>query len=331
MSAVATLTEEQHTARSKGVGASETAALLGLDPYRTQMDVWLSKTGRKPREEGTDHTRRGQYFERGIIQWHADKVGLRVMQRRTKTPPKGKCIVYGTTSQLAAHPLVLATPDFLILDEGLTIETGDVKSPSWRTAEEWHDGDAPDRYVVQVMQQMLVAGAPRGRLVAYVDEAPSPRFFERDEQLCGVIIETIERFWRDHVLTDRPPPPDGSEAYSGYIAQRFPTHSEEIRQATVKEQLLAAVLAAERRKLDAAETAIRATRQQLEELIGEAAGIQGEDFKITWKTKRGRTSLDTQSLIAELGASPELIEKHTKRGSSYREFRPSGPRFKGQE
>jgi len=40
------LTTEQRAARMTGIGASECAAIMGFDPYRTAHQVWLEKTGR---------------------------------------------------------------------------------------------------------------------------------------------------------------------------------------------------------------------------------------------------------------------------------------------
>ena len=46
-----TLTPEQIAERRNGIGASEVAAVLGIDPFKTAIDVWAEKTGRRPHEE----------------------------------------------------------------------------------------------------------------------------------------------------------------------------------------------------------------------------------------------------------------------------------------
>ena len=40
------LTQQQRTDRMSGLGGSDIAAILGVSPYKTAVDVWLEKTGR---------------------------------------------------------------------------------------------------------------------------------------------------------------------------------------------------------------------------------------------------------------------------------------------
>jgi hypothetical protein len=58
-----------HEARRHRIGASEIAAILGLNEYMTPLDVWLLKTGRKPPFEGNEHTRRGTRQEAQVLAW----------------------------------------------------------------------------------------------------------------------------------------------------------------------------------------------------------------------------------------------------------------------
>lgn len=39
--------DDWHLNRSKGLGGSDAAAILGLNPYKTNLDLWREKTGRK--------------------------------------------------------------------------------------------------------------------------------------------------------------------------------------------------------------------------------------------------------------------------------------------
>ena len=37
--------------RKKGIGGSDAAAIIGLNPYMTNVDLWEIKTGRKEQED----------------------------------------------------------------------------------------------------------------------------------------------------------------------------------------------------------------------------------------------------------------------------------------
>ena len=44
------LTLEQKSELNKGIGASEAAAVLGIDPYTTPYELWMLKTGRMEKD-----------------------------------------------------------------------------------------------------------------------------------------------------------------------------------------------------------------------------------------------------------------------------------------
>ena len=47
MSNIITTEAEWHAARLKGIGASEASAIVGCNPYMSNVDLWRIKTGRK--------------------------------------------------------------------------------------------------------------------------------------------------------------------------------------------------------------------------------------------------------------------------------------------
>ncbi len=45
--------EEWLEERKNGIGGSDAATILGLNPYKTNIDLWEEKTGRKEAIENT--------------------------------------------------------------------------------------------------------------------------------------------------------------------------------------------------------------------------------------------------------------------------------------
>ena len=70
------LTQEQQARRLSGLGASEVPAVLGLDPYRSPLDVYLEKTGVLPPFEGNNFTEWGnrQYLKVFNFLWRVKRV-----------------------------------------------------------------------------------------------------------------------------------------------------------------------------------------------------------------------------------------------------------------
>ena len=46
-----TSNEQWHEERRKGIGASEASAIIGLNPYMNNVQLWELKTGRKERAD----------------------------------------------------------------------------------------------------------------------------------------------------------------------------------------------------------------------------------------------------------------------------------------
>ena len=61
------LTREQWLEeRKKGIGGSDAATIMGLNPYKTNVDLWEEKTGRKDAEDISDKS----YVQRRIYHVH---------------------------------------------------------------------------------------------------------------------------------------------------------------------------------------------------------------------------------------------------------------------
>lgn len=298
---VAEMTERQQAQRAKGIGASEVAALVGLDPYRSPIDIWRRKVEGE-RSEQTLHTQRGRFLERAILDWYASETG------RTLRP--------GMTAAHAKHPLVLATPDAMAPDRVV-----EAKAPSWRTAHEWDEGSVPDRYVAQVTQQCLVAGTTCGDVVAYVDERLSIVTINFDKELADSLVYAIEEFWRKHVETRTPPPADGSESYAEWIKQRFEKTRGEVIDATPEAEQWARKLMDAKLRRESAEEQEREARSHLQSIIGDAAGMKGGFGKVSWKHNKPTTKTDWEAVAQEAGATAALIAKHTQEKAGPRVFR----------
>lgn len=299
------LTEEQQAIRSRGVGASEVAAIMGLDPYRSAIDVWRSKCEPAPQEE-TKHTKRGRFLERALIDWyvaetHRDVTGCETLAHK-------QC------------PLVLATPDGIVLEGGNWDRVLEIKAPSYRTAHQWDDGAVPDRYVLQVTQQMLVTGLNRADLAAYIDEDLRIHTLEFDAELGEQIISSINDFWK-HVESRTPPPVDGSESYARYLRERFTKTRGAMVTATAEAEDWAKRLRDAKKALETAELSEREARNHLELIIGDADGIEGSFGKISYRFNKPGRKTDWEAVARELGAPETVIAKHTNEKPGPRVFR----------
>ena len=168
-------TPEWHAARARGIGASDAAAVLGLNPYKSALRLWAEKTGRlhPPNLDNNPNVLRGVALETPIAEAFATQMGF------------GKVEPCGLLFQAdPPYEFILATPDFL-LDQGFIDHNNipvEIKAPSAHNRKQWDE--PPPMYEAQVRQQMFVLGAPYGILVA--------GFSDKDGRITEVVSHWIE-------------------------------------------------------------------------------------------------------------------------------------------
>lgn len=309
------LSPEQKKLRKQGIFGSEIAAVLGLSPYATPLDVWRSKVEGLEIEE-TAPMKRGRILEPAIADWYAEDTGAVLSEVGTLVHPTRK--------------LIGATPDRIARfdDHAKVLE---IKSANSRMADKWGEAgtdDVPQHYIPQVQLEMGCAGLPLADLAVLIG-GDDFRIYHLafDPELFGMMADAAEKFWVDHVKTGIPPPLDGSDSCADWLKAKYPADRAPILNAPPEaaqwaEQLRnAKVLSAQ------AEAQEKEARNQLVAMIGDAAGIKGDGWSISYKKGKGRESIDWKAVAAEAGVSAALIQRHTKT-TEFRTFRPT---FKGDK
>ncbi len=298
------LTEMQLRQRAHSIGASEIAAVVGVSPWSKPIDVWLEKTGRGRASVGNAKTRAGHYLERSILTMYADQAQATIFHPQEVWPSsEGGTMLHPDYSYLSATPdgvaVVGGTTIDRALDDGWLV---DAKNVGFFQKEHWVN-TAPVYYYLQIIQQMAVTGLKKpGKLVALVggqDLVVQDVFW--DDEIAEVLYEAASRFWFDHVMTDIPPPIDGSAGWSSWIAQKLPETLEPTRAGTDEEAELVREIAAARDAKKVLDAQIDLCDNRLKALIGASRGVYGKGWKATWQDQTSRVSW--KDVAADLGSS----------------------------
>lgn len=190
--------------RSKFLGGSDIAAVLGISPWRTPLDLWQDKS--KPRAEGE----RKKVFSRGI-RW--ESVVAEMLVERLEADGHSVEII-GTNNRYKdqEHPFMAAEIDFEIkLDGSDEITNVELKTVHPFKMKEWGESDTdhmPVHYTAQVMWGLGVTKRKSGILAALFG-ADELRAYpvERDEETVVALRQQGVNFWQNHVLTGIPPEP----------------------------------------------------------------------------------------------------------------------------
>ncbi|EBH4530592.1 endonuclease [Salmonella enterica] len=180
--------------RTKYIGGSDVAGILGISPWRTPLEVYLDKV--QPRIKPVDHSKqkvftRGQRMEPYVIDLLSEETGLEIIHR-------GNRYIHRDYGFIAAE----------IDAEAATGENIEIKTVSPFKAKEWGEvqTDAiPVHYTAQAMHGLMVTNKQVcvfGVLIGGDDF----RIYrvERDEETIQAILEKEVAFW-DRVKNLNPP------------------------------------------------------------------------------------------------------------------------------
>lgn len=306
-----------HEIRRGGISGSEIAAVVGIDRNKSPIDVYVSKVEGRHESEENSNILRGKHLGPALVDWYSEKTGKTVTN----------CGSHEKTLVSVRYPLVRATPDGLIHSAGRMSTVTDVlevKSPSHHCAQYWGEpgtDQIPEYYIPQGIWEMESAGVQRAQFAALINDDLAIYQLDFDDELFHVLHDEASRFWHDHVLRKIPPPPDGSTSHDEYLKKRFPINKGFIAKADENVASLMQEYKLAEERADAAEIERKKLKQAIESAIGDFDGFEADGIgKITWRTCKGRETVDWKGLSESLGASEEQIKSFTKRGDSYRRF-----------
>lgn len=288
--------------RDRGIGSSDAPVAVGLSRYKSPLELWMEKTGKKPSEDlsAKEAVFWGTTLEPIVAQVYAERTGKKVRR----------------VNAVLQHPeyrFMLANLDRAVEGGGVL----EIKTAGLRSQSQWEEG-VPLAYQIQVLHQLAVTGKEWAD-VAVLIGGQEFRIYRmaRDAAKIAQLIEMEQAFWQ-HVEKQTPPEVDGSASSSRALALLYPQHSTvlvDYRERPEMNALFSALLEA-RQRSQSAEQQETILEQRVKEAIGEAEGALFHQGKALWKCSKPIRSLDTKKLTQE---QPELIAPYwTERPGSRR-------------
>lgn len=291
-----------HQERMNGIGSADAPVILGISGFKTPMELWLEKTGRRTPEDLSENeaVHWGEKLEDVIAQEFAERhPGLTVRRHRR--------VIRSRKYPFALAHLDRATRNAEGIMAPLEIKT----SSKW---DDWKDG-VPVYYRPQVQHQMLVTNAP----YAYVAVLVNGRYWkeytiERDEEFLEALVTEEEAFMQC-VRTLTPPDP---RSYSD-VCLRYPL-AEKGAQAVARGDVLDA--AYEYAQVNAQRIAFEKREDELKMALGMALGtaqtlVDEGGTPLLNFTSSERTGFDERTFALE---EPEMHGRYIRK-TPYRQMR----------
>lgn len=189
------ITAEQRAARRRYVCSSDAAPILGIDPFRTQDDVYWSKVSDTD-DVPTEAMRAGNRMEPALLTFAAEELGVELQ-------PNVMLVSKGRDGGMCAANL-----DGLVIGRREAVEAkmvGPTMADAWGAP---GTDEVPDHVNIQVQHQMhaaeldcvwVAAAVVRFNVEWRIYKVP------RCQAIIDAMVDREMDFWRAHVLPKIPP------------------------------------------------------------------------------------------------------------------------------
>lgn len=288
--------------RQTGIGSSDAAAAVGLNPYKSPLELWMEKTGRGealPKVDPHDEESPmywGNILEPIVAAHYTKRTGNRVRK----------------INAVLQHPdpdkdWMLANIDREVMGAA-DVQILECKTAGINGARLWKEG-VPEYVQLQVQHQLAVTGKRAADVAVLLGgQHLEIHRIERDEGLIRNLIQLEREFWH-HVVSDIPPPADGSESADLALRCLYPADSGSTVDFSQDRALSAAFadLVAVRETIAEQEKLEAQLKQRLQQAIGEASGARFETGEVSWKKSKDSQVLDVARLLKD---QPELLQRY---------------------
>ena len=293
--------------RKAGIGSSDAAAAVGLNPYQSALELWMVKTGREhllPQVDPNDETSPmywGTLLEPIVAAHYTKRTGHRVRRVNAVLQHPDHLWMLANIDRE-----VVGVPDVQILE---------CKTAGIDGARLWKDG-VPEYIQLQVLHQLAVTGKQAADVAVLIcGQKLQVHRIERDDSMIARLIELEKAFWA-FVESNTEPPADGSESADQALRYLYPRDSgqtldlsDDINLSAVFSDLLAV-----RQMLVQHEEREARLKQRLQQRMADATRLILDGGEITWKRSKDSVALDTARLLKD---QPDLMQRYalTKPGS----------------
>ena len=316
------LTQEQRARRRLSIGGSDIGTIAGVNPHKTAFQLYLQKIGEDEDEDRpeTDPQLFGNIFEEPTAQVYAAKHNA----------------VLDTFSETLVHPdydFLTANPDRIWLDQQRLLEiktTGAGGLEFWRNPEAPQTLRVPQHVTLQTNWYLAFLGWLDSDVVllnfaeTYKIERYQEFPVEFDQELFDLSVQLAVNFWHNHVLARVPPESEDAEEVAEYLKYTHKTATDNMLIGGKEESDIAMRLANANKQFNHWKEQKAIESNGLKALIGDNAGIKGDDWVYTWKFTKS-SGIDWKGLAMSRQPTQVEIDAFTKPG-----YRRPYFKFKGQ-
>lgn len=300
--------------REQGIGSSEVATVLGVNPYDTPYQLWKRKTGQVQSQEQENFLMKaGHYLEDAISRFCADEAGLEVEESSA-----AEFVVVDEEK-----PFLRVSPDRYAFPVDAEHTQENKTIIECKSTQKAVDPDNISLYwFCQVMYQMRVTQIGSAHLAWFtMGRDFGYKRLSYDPDFAQFIEEEVERFWVDCVLGGREPELSNVQD----VLIKFPKHEEgkKVFASDNAVEMWAELcdtndeikrLTAHKEEI---ESALKMQMLDGEVLVVAASDEAPEKYLATWKASKPTRKFDADALKK---AEPEVYARYLREVKGPRRF-----------
>lgn len=299
--------EEWLDIRKSGIGSSEIATIVGLNPWETPYQLWRRKVGIDAPQAENFAMKAGHYLEDAVSRFWSDETGREIIKRSA-----GDWIIRDND-----RPFLQVSPDrtyWLTGEKRNDTNKGILECKTTQMAVD--ADDLPKHWFCQVQYQLGVAGLEHGSLAWLCS---GREFGYKDIDLVTDfyqwLVEEASRFWQDNILGRKEP----SAVSVKDVLLKYNRHADG-KIVEVGADILDACteLKDVKKQIKALEETQASLEERIKMVFGDAEGISFEGQTLaTWKAPKPSQKFDAKALQAD---DPTTYAKYVTQQQGARRF-----------
>ena len=275
--------EEWLKHRQHGIGGSDIASMLGINPFHSPLALYWDKVSEIKEEEGENvpaevGTALEPFMKKKLLNW----IWNNKKDRKVRIDDC-KYIL-----QHHKNPLALANVDGIIEWEDGELCVAEYKTTNERNYKLWEGDNIPDYYYLQTQWYLYTTGLEICYLAFLIGNRKfDVKIIERNDAVIEQLVKQTNDFWNNFIISKIPPSPDGSISSGQTIKRMYP--EEEVgkiiditnmeNQEKLERLSIASAQAKELKK------EVDFIKQEFQIQLGDAEQAICSDKMITWKVQ----------------------------------------------
>jgi putative phage-type endonuclease len=298
--------------RQSGIGGSEIAAICGMNPFKTPMQIWESKVNPVENEETSEPAYWGNTLEEVVAKEYAKRTGRKVQRITTQMRHPDFSFAIANIDRAVINPDISGNVRFK--DGKITTDRIlECKTANGFSVKQWGESGSdyvPDAYLIQCQWYMGVTGASITDLAVLIG-GQDFRIYTilRDDELINDLLQQGAAFWELVQSRTEPDPVNYPEAVKKW-ANSNPALVVQADELLVNDLDAIGDIKSKIKELEAKEDEIKA---RVLMAMKEAEILTYQGFKVATCKTQTRTSFDAKSFEKDY---PNLYAQYKKTSST---------------